>query len=150
MTANDRASSRRDSGYGDDRLSDPPVLPPAAEPPAPAAPGRPTFPEFARGTLPEWALVRLRFDPTEIANVRDAVRSALDPVMVTIQPGARVCLAVGSRGIDRIDGVVRAVVERVREALADGKPAAGDHSIFICPDGNPLRKRPSTPCCTTF
>ena len=124
MTANDRASSRRDSGYGDDRLSDPPVLPPAAEPPAPAAPGRPTFPEFARGTLPEWALVRLRFDPTEIANVRDAVRSALDPVMVTIQPGARVCLAVGSRGIDRIDGVVRAVVERVREAGA---------SVFIVP-----------------
>jgi hypothetical protein len=94
------------------RLSDPPVMPPAV------------FPEFARGTLPEWALVRQRFDPAEIADVGAAVRAALDPVIAGIPSGARVCLAVGSRGIDRIDQVVRAAVERIQAAGA---------SIFIVP-----------------
>jgi hypothetical protein len=99
------------------RLSDPPVMPPAA------------FPEFARGTLPEWALVRQRFDPAEIADVGAAVRAALDPVIAGIPTGARVCLAVGSRGIDRIDQVVRAAVERFQAAGASVfiVPAMGSH-----------------------
>jgi hypothetical protein len=131
MTTDDHATTEISKTSPDSagRLSDPPVLPPAGEPLAPDARGRPTFPEFERGTLPEWALVRQRFDPTEIADVGDAVRGVLDPVMTTIPPGARVCLAVGSRGIDRIDQVVRAVVERVRVAGASVfiVPAMGSH-----------------------
>jgi len=131
VTTSDGATtdSTRGSRDSEGRLSDPPVLPPAVERPAPAAPGRPMFPEFARGTLPEWALVRQWFDPTEIADVGDAVRGALDPLMATIPPGARVCLAVGSRGIDRIDQVVRAVIDRAREAGASVfiVPAMGSH-----------------------
>jgi len=131
MSTGDRATtdSTRDSRESEGRLSDPPVLPPAVEQPAPAVPGRPAFPEFERGTLPEWALVRQLFDPTEIHDVGDAVRGALAQVMATIPPGARVCLAVGSRGIDRIDQVVRAVVDRIREAGASVfiVPAMGSH-----------------------
>ena len=44
-------------------------------------------------------------------------------------PGTRACVAAGSRGIDRIDEVVGAVVERLREAGADVfiVPAMGSH-----------------------
>jgi hypothetical protein len=68
-------------------------------------------------------------DAAEIGDVRAAVRAALEPVMSAITPGARVCLAVGSRGIDRIDEVVAAAVERMREAGAEMfiVPAMGSH-----------------------
>ena len=95
-----------------------------SDPPAAAS-----FPEFAAGVLPDWALVRQLFDPTEIADVGPAVREALAPVIAGIPFGSRVCLAVGSRGIDRIDQVVRAVVERLVAAGASVfiVPAMGSH-----------------------
>lgn len=111
-----------------DRLSDPPVVPPSERPAGlPGIDG--SFAEFARGTLPEWALVRQRFDPTEIGDVRAAVRAALEPVIGAVRPGMRVCVAAGSRGIDRIDQVVRATVERLEEAGASVfiVPAMGSH-----------------------
>ncbi len=82
------------------------------------------FAEFAHEKLPRWALVRQSFDPAEIEDVRQAVRVALEPVISMVRPGARVCVAAGSRGIDRIDQVVRAAVDRFREAGA---------SVFIIP-----------------
>jgi len=131
VTTDDHAPTSSHHGSTDsrDRLSDPPVLPSSFEAPAPSAPAGPTFPEFARGTLPPWALVRQRFDPAEIDDVEGAVRAALGPVMATIRPEARVCLAVGSRGIDRIDEVVRAVVALVRSVGASVfiVPAMGSH-----------------------
>ena len=127
---------------GDDegRLSDPPVIPEPAprdtEPGprgrtagSPAGPAGGPFAVFLRGSLPAWALVRQRFDPTEIDDVRGAVRAALEPVMGTVRPGMRVCVAAGSRGIDRIDQVVHATVERLAEAGASVfiVPAMGSH-----------------------
>ena len=113
-----------------DELSDPPVVPAEVTAPdgEPAA-GEPRYGVFLRGTLPEWALVRQRLDADEIADVRTAVRAALEPVVGTVRPGERVCLAVGSRGIDRIGQVVAAAVERLREAGADVflVPAMGSH-----------------------
>jgi hypothetical protein len=110
-----------------ERLSDPP----AALPPGPARPpgAAGSFAEFEPEALPEWALVRQRFDPAEIQDVRAAVRAALEPVMPSVRPGMRVCLAAGSRGIDRIDQVVRAAVERLGEAGASVfiVPAMGSH-----------------------
>jgi hypothetical protein len=96
-----------------------------SDPPTPAAP----FALFTRGPLPEWALVRQRIDATEVTDVRRAVRDALEPVVAGIVPGTRVCLAVGSRGIDRLDQVVSACVERIREAGAAVFiiPAMGSH-----------------------
>lgn len=107
-----------------EELSDPPVPGAAAN----ADAGQP-FAEFIRGRLPDWALVRYRMDPEEIGDVAAAVQQALRPVAGSVRPGDRVCLAVGSRGIDRIDRVVRATAEWVRSAGADVfiVPAMGSH-----------------------
>jgi hypothetical protein len=87
------------------------------------------FAEFAHDVLPRWALVRQRFDQTEIEDVAAAVRSALAPVIGLVRPGSRVCLGAGSRGIDRIDQVVRAAVDTFRAAGAEVfvVPAMGSH-----------------------
>ena len=79
--------------------------------------------------LPRWALVRHRMDVDEVADVAAAVGAALEPRSSAIRPGSRVCLAVGSRGIDRIDEVVRAAVAWVRSAGAEVfvVPAMGSH-----------------------
>ncbi len=105
-------------------LSDPPVPPETRR-----TPGQPPFAEFAPGELPEWALVRHNTDPAEVGDVRAAVRAALEPVMGTVRPGTRVCVTAGSRGIDRIDQVIRAVVERLQDAGAAVfiVPAMGSH-----------------------
>lgn len=73
-----------------------------------------SFSEFERGTLPRWALVQYRTDPTEITDIDAAVQAAFTAIPGAVQPGQRVCLAVGSRGIDRIDEVTRAAVKAVR------------------------------------
>ena len=108
-------------------LADPPELA-AARPRSNRAAGEP-FAEFMRTDLPRWALVRYRMDPAEVADVAAAVGAALGPVRASIKPGWRVCLAVGSRGIDRIDEVVRAAVAWVRAAGAEVfvVPAMGSH-----------------------
>lgn len=87
------------------------------------------FAEFAHEKLPRWALVRQSFDPAEIEDVRQAVRVALEPVISMVRPGTRICVAAGSRGIDRIDQVVRAAVARFLEAGASVfiVPAMGSH-----------------------
>ena len=59
----------------------------------------------------------------------EAVAGALRPMAALVPSGSRVCLAVGSRGIDRIDEVVRAVVAWLHAAGADVfvVPAMGSH-----------------------
>ena len=119
-----------------DTARHPTVKPEAlADPPASAAAGtspasrREPFAEFLGGNLPCWALVRHRMYVGEVADVTAAVGAALEPVRAAIRPGSRVCLAVGSRGIDRIDEVVRAAVAWVRSAGAEVfvVPAMGSH-----------------------
>ena len=90
---------------------------------------QPLLPEFVPAAFPRWALVRHRLDDRELADVPAATAAALDPVMDLVRPGMRVCVAAGSRGIDRIDEVVRAVVDRVRAAgaLPFIVPAMGSH-----------------------
>lgn len=88
-----------------------------------------SFTEFERGTLPRWALVEYRTDPTEIIDVDAAVDAAFAAIPGAVQPGQRVCLAVGSRGIDRIDEVTRAAVKAVRKQGGEVFiiPAMGSH-----------------------
>ena len=119
MSEADRLRSDTSSG----KLSDPPTLLERGQSTDPSG-GAPRFAEFAGGALPEWTLIHQRVDSAEIGDVRAAVYAALEPVMAAVAPGARVCLAVGSRGIDRIDQVVAATVERVRQA---------DATVFIVP-----------------
>jgi hypothetical protein len=125
MSASDRETEVTAAQASGGFLSDPPVLGANTEPAASDA----AFPEFTGRALPDWALVRQRFDDTEIGDIAAAVDAALEPVMAGIPAGSRVCLAVGSRGIDRIDSVVRAVVNRMRAAGAAVfiVPAMGSH-----------------------
>jgi hypothetical protein len=90
---------------------------------------QPLLPEFVSGALPRWTLVRQAVATSAIVDVRASVRAALDPVIDRVAPGMRVCITGGSRGIDRIDQVTRAVVERLAEAGATPfiVPAMGSH-----------------------
>jgi hypothetical protein len=84
---------------------------------------------FRHDRLPSWALVHHAFDGTAIEDVDDAVGAAFATVDGSIHAGERVCLAVGSRGIDRIAEVVRAAVTQVRARGAEVfvVPAMGSH-----------------------
>jgi hypothetical protein len=98
-----------------------------------AAPGAPDPRDplgvFHQGRLPGWALIHQRFDEREIDDIDAAVREAFASVNGTIRPGQRVCLAVGSRGIDRIAEVTRAAAVSVRAMGAEVfvVPAMGSH-----------------------
>ena len=86
---------------------------------------------FERGELPRWAPVRQFLDATEIGDVAAAVAEQLVRPSVgdRLRPGQRVAITAGSRGIDRIDEVVRAVVDEVRALGAEPfvVPAMGSH-----------------------
>ncbi len=116
-----------DAALRPEALADPPAS--FAADPRSSVAHREPFAEFMGGALPRWALVRHRMDAAEVTDVAAAVGAALDPVSAAIGPGSRVCLAVGSRGIDRIDEVVRATVAWMRAAGAEVfvVPAMGSH-----------------------
>ncbi|MBA2597506.1 MAG: DUF362 domain-containing protein [Chloroflexota bacterium] len=86
---------------------------------------------FERGSLPRWAPVRQFLDATEIGDVRAAIAEQMRRPGTgdRLRPGQRVAITAGSRGIDRIDEVVRAVVDEVRLLGADPfvVPAMGSH-----------------------
>jgi hypothetical protein len=99
------------------------------DPPAPRASAGGAFGEFMGAELPRWALVRQRMDPAEVVDVAGAVGAAFEPTRSAVAPGSRVCLAVGSRGIDRIAEVVREAVVWLRAAGAEVfvVPSMGSH-----------------------
>jgi hypothetical protein len=86
---------------------------------------------FDRGELPRWAPVRQRLDDTAIGDVREAIAAQFRRPGIgdRLRPGQRVAITAGSRGIDRIDEVVRAVVDEVRAVGAAPfiVPAMGSH-----------------------
>lgn len=86
---------------------------------------------FERGDLPLWAPVRQALDDTEIGDVRAAIAAQFrrEGIGDRLRPGQRVAITAGSRGIDRIDEVVRAVVDEVRALGAEPfiVPAMGSH-----------------------
>jgi hypothetical protein len=109
-----------------------PTFDDAATAPAPAPALRNPLDVFRHDQLPRWALVHRTLDRTEIDDIDAAVREAVATVAAVpgaIRPGMRVALAAGSRGIDRIDAVVAAMVREVRAAGAEAFviPAMGSH-----------------------
>ena len=86
---------------------------------------------FERGTLPRWAPVRQHLDATDVGDVGRAVAAefARPEVLQAITPGTRVALTCGSRGIDRIDAVLKAAVAAVRRLGGEPfiVPAMGSH-----------------------
>ncbi len=84
-----------------------------------------------RVDLPRWAPVRLTHDAERLCDVKAAVAEQFQRTGIgdQIQPGTRVALTAGSRGIDRIDQVIAATVAQVQQR--GGKPfivpAMGSH-----------------------
>jgi hypothetical protein len=81
--------------------------------------------------LPRMARVRQRFDARPLADVAGAVAAELarHDIRSRLHPGASVAVGVGSRGIDQLDVVVRALVKGLREAGVHPFlfPAMGSH-----------------------
>lgn len=94
-----------------------------------APPGGDPLAVFRHDRLPSWALVRYDMDPTEIGDVDAAVRVQIEKVADSLPAQGRVCLALGSRGIDRIAEVARAAVAALRAHGLDvfAVPAMGSH-----------------------
>ncbi len=86
---------------------------------------------FERGRFPKWVKVRQQLDATEVPNIAAVVAEEFKRSEVTeaIKPGTRVALTGGSRGIDRIDQVLKAAVEEVKKLGGEPfiVPAMGSH-----------------------
>lgn len=86
---------------------------------------------FEQGVLPRWAKVRQRLDASAVEDIPAAVAAEFGRPEVTtvITPGVRVALTAGSRGINRIAEVLKAVVAEVRRLGGEPfiVPAMGSH-----------------------
>ncbi len=73
--------------------------------------------------------IRQRFERPYVPNVPEATQQALEQVTSLVQPGARVAVAVGSRGVANIANVVKTVVTFLKSKGADPfiVPAMGSH-----------------------
>lgn len=87
---------------------------------------------FTPDVLPRWALAEQRLDESRIDDVAAAVRDQLarPEIAGAIGRGQRVALTAGSRGIDRIAEVLRAVVDGLKAIGAEPFiiPAMGSHA----------------------
>ena len=86
---------------------------------------------FEQGALPRWARVRQSFDTGEVDDVAAAVAAELSRAGIgdAVTPGARVAILAGSRGVDRVAEVVRALADGIRSrgGLPFVVPAMGSH-----------------------
>ncbi len=73
--------------------------------------------------------VRQRFPESPALDIPRLIRTGLSPLAGSLNPGARVALAVGSRGISNLRAIVMAAVEALREVGASPFiiPAMGSH-----------------------
>jgi hypothetical protein len=86
---------------------------------------------FERGALPRWARVRQQLDSEAVRDVGAAVAEQFrrPEIAAAISPGSRVALTGGSRGIDKLDQVLRAAASEVRRLGGEPfiVPAMGSH-----------------------
>lgn len=83
----------------------------------------------ASALFPRLAPVRQLLPESPVLDISAVVRGELGPVARRLKPGARVAVAVGSRGISRLQEMVAAVLECLRAAGARPfvVPAMGSH-----------------------
>ncbi len=86
--------------------------------------------EIARN-FPKMGLVQQELYTKEVKDLSSAVRRELDRVTrdIKIHTGMRIAIPVGSRGIDRIDEVIKAVADYLKDLKANPfiYPAMGSH-----------------------
>ena len=88
--------------------------------------------QLVQGTyIPKMVKVRQIFDRPRIADIPSALREQLmrDPILRTIQPGMRIAVTAGSRGVANIAVILRELCAVVREQGAHPflVPAMGSH-----------------------
>lgn len=81
--------------------------------------------------LPRIVRIKQQFSATEISDVAGVVKEQFAKAGVgdTVQPGMRIAVTVGSRGISKIDQIAKAIVSELknRGALPFVVPAMGSH-----------------------
>src|SRR5262245_2540125 len=79
--------------------------------------------------FPRMMVVRQKFAQTAPPDIRATVRAEFEKVRSRIKPGARIAVAVGSRGISNLHIVVSAVLDVLKAAGAQPfiVPAMGSH-----------------------
>ena len=84
---------------------------------------------FENSLIPGFHRVRQTFDSAAVADVNKEVKNGISPYADRFKPGAKIGIAVGSRGIYQYAKIVKAVVETVIEAGANPflVPAMGSH-----------------------
>lgn len=86
---------------------------------------------LSKVSLPDLVLLRQRFPRPRVADRDVAIRAALEvsSALTALQPGARVAVAVGSRGVADIALIVTALVAQLRQRQLDPfiVPAMGSH-----------------------
>ena len=92
---------------------------------------------FERGELPRWVRVRQQLDETVEGDVAAAVARELAKPGIgdAIAAGTSVALTAGSRGVDKIDRILRACVDEIRARGATPfiVPAMGSHGGATVP-----------------
>ncbi|MDK2823883.1 MAG: hypothetical protein PWQ67_1559 [Clostridia bacterium] len=87
--------------------------------------------EWNKVQLPRMVRVRQKFPGTKVQDIREELRTqftALD-LAQRLKPGARIAVAVGSRGIHNIDGITKEVINMLKDYNFDPFiiPAMGSH-----------------------
>ncbi|MGH9339410.1 MAG: DUF362 domain-containing protein [Acidobacteriota bacterium] len=87
------------------------------------------LPEGFGRPFPKGAFVRQKFEGPEIPDVETVVRGQLKRPRLRIQPGMRIAVGVGSRGISSLAGIVKTALEelKARGAKPFIIPAMGSH-----------------------
>ncbi|MEW6157943.1 MAG: lactate racemase domain-containing protein [Verrucomicrobiota bacterium] len=80
-------------------------------------------------TFPRTLVVRQRFPKSPSLDIRAVLLAELDRIQAKFKPGARIAVAVGSRGITNLREIVSVVIARLKQAGAKPFifPAMGSH-----------------------
>lgn len=81
--------------------------------------------------LPEMGIIKQRFDRTKVEDIEGTIRAELDRIKIAskIEPGQKIAITAGSRGISNIALIIRATVNYLKERRAQPFifPAMGSH-----------------------
>lgn len=79
--------------------------------------------------LPRFLRIRQNFPPTTPLDLRVTLTSEFKSLLARVQPGARIAVGVGSRGITNLPAIVAGVLDQLRSAGATPFiiPAMGSH-----------------------
>ena len=85
--------------------------------------------DWVQDGWPRLALVRQQFPPSPVLDIAATLPSQLQPLLAGLKPGARVAVAVGSRGITGLKTVVATAIDTLQRAGASPfvVPAMGSH-----------------------